>query len=158
MKNTQETIALPDFDVTLVQNDTQSSVNLSTLIQDSGRGLVLYFYSKDNTQGCSLQAVDFSHLKEQFGNKGYQIIGVSRDGVKSHQSFITKKSLDIPLVSDPDEKLCQYFDVIKEKMMYGKTHLGVVRSTFVFDNSGQMTASYRNVKAKEHAKKLLETL
>lgn len=158
MKNTQETIALPDFDVTLVQNDTQSSVNLSTLIQDSGRGLVLYFYPKDNTQGCSLQAVDFSHLKEQFGNKGYQIIGVSRDGVKSHQSFITKKSLDIPLVSDPDEKLCQYFDVIKEKMMYGKTHLGVVRSTFVFDSSGQMTASYRNVKAKEHAEKLLETL
>lgn len=158
MKNTQETIALPDFEVTLVQNDTQSSVNLSTLIQDSGLGLMLYFYPKDNTQGCSVQAVDFSQLKEQFENKGYQIIGVSRDGIKSHQNFITKKSLDIPLISDPDEKLCQHFDVIKEKMMYGKIHLGVVRSTFVFDNNGQMTASYRNVKAKEHAKKLLETL
>ena len=158
MKNTQETIALPDFEVTLVQNDTQSSVNLSTLIQDSGLGLMLYFYPKDNTQGCSFQAVDFSQLKEQFKNKGYQIIGVSRDGIKSHQNFITKKSLDIPLISDPDEKLCQHFDVIKEKMMYGKIHLGVVRSTFVFDNNGQMTASYRNVKAKEHAEKLLETL
>ena len=158
MKNTQETIALPDFEVTLVQNDTQSSVNLSTLIQDNGLGLMLYFYPKDNTQGCSVQAVDFSQLKEQFENKGYQIIGVSRDGIKSHQNFITKKSLDIPLISDPDEKLCQHFDVIKEKMMYGKIHLGVVRSTFVFDNNGQMTASYRNVKAKEHAKKLLETL
>ncbi len=158
MKNTQETIALPDFEVTLVQNDTQSSVNLSTLIQDNGLGLMLYFYPKDNTQGCSVQAVDFSQLKEQFKNKGYQIIGVSRDGIKSHQNFITKKSLDIPLISDPDEKLCQHFDVIKEKMMYGKIHLGVVRSTFVFDNNGQMTASYRNVKAKEHAKKLLETL
>ena len=101
---------------------------------------------------------DFSQLKEQFENKGYQIIGVSRDGIKSHQNFITKKSLDIPLISDPDEKLCQHFDVIKEKMMYGKIHLGVVRSTFVFDNNGQMTASYRNVKAKEHAEKLLETL
>ncbi len=158
MKNTQETIALPDFEVTLVQNDTQSSVNLSTLIQDNGLGLMLYFYPKDNTQGCSVQAVDFSQLKEQFKNKGYQIIGVSRDGIKSHQNFITKKSLDIPLISDPDEKLCQHFDVIKEKMMYGKIHLGVVRSTFVFDNNGQMTASYRNVKAKEHAEKLLETL
>lgn len=158
MKNTQETIALPDFDVTLVHNDSEIDVNLCNLIQNNECGLVLYFYPKDNTQGCSIQAVDFSHLKEQFKTKGYQIIGVSRDSIRSHHNFITKKSLDIALISDTDEKLCQYFDVIKEKMMYGKTHLGVVRSTFIFNKDGQMVASFRNVKAKEHAQNLLNIL
>lgn len=158
MKNTQENITLPDFNVTLVTNDFETSINLSNFIQDSNQGLVLYFYPKDNTQGCSIQALDFSHLKQQYESRGYQIIGISRDSIKSHHHFITTKSLNIALISDTDERLCQHFNVIKEKMMYGKTHLGVVRSTFVFDKSGQMTASFRNVKAKEHAQNLLNIL
>lgn len=158
MKNTQESISLPTFEVTLVQDGTEQTCDLATLVKDSQQGLVLYFYPKDNTAGCSVQATDFTELKEQFADKGYQIIGVSRDGVKSHHNFINKKALNIALISDTDETLCQHFDVIKEKMMYGKTHLGVVRSTFVFDKHGVMIASYRNIKAKEHAQTLLDFL
>ncbi|OOR88463.1 peroxiredoxin [Moraxella caviae] len=167
LKNTQESIALPDFAVTLVSGNaeagfTSEDVTLGDYLakhsQNGNAGLVLYFYPKDNTAGCSVQAEDFTAHAEDFARLGYQIIGVSRDGVKSHQNFITKKSLGIALISDTDEKLCQHFDVIKEKMMYGKTHLGVVRSTFVFDASGVMTHSFRNVKAKEHITALLAEL
>ncbi|WFF39343.1 peroxiredoxin [Moraxella nasibovis] len=158
MKNSQESISLPTFEVTLVQDGTEQTCDLAALVKDSQQGLVLYFYPKDNTAGCSVQATDFTELKEQFANKGYQIIGVSRDGIKSHHNFINKKALNIALISDTDETLCQHFDVIKEKMMYGKTHLGVVRSTFVFDKNGVMIASFRNIKAKEHAQTLLDFL
>ncbi|WP_323843237.1 peroxiredoxin [Moraxella sp. Pampa] len=158
MTNTHENITLPTFEITLVEHNTTRQVDLANFVKSSGQGLILYFYPKDNTAGCSVQAVDFTVLKDEFTNKGYQIIGVSRDGIKSHHNFISKKALNIALASDTDEMLCQHFDVIKEKMMYGKTHLGVIRSTFVFDKNGQMTASYRNIKAKEHAKTLLNTL
>lgn len=162
MKNTQETLSLPTFDVTLVSHIDgefeQRQISLPTLLKENQAGMVLYFYPKDNTAGCSVQAEDFTRLSADFANKGYQVIGVSRDGVKSHQNFITKKQLGIALISDGDEALCQHFDVIKEKMMYGKTHLGVVRSTFVFDKTGELIISLRNVKAKEHAQALLEML
>lgn len=158
MKNTQEQLALPDFEVVLVEKDQHRTLKLRDFIKQTQQGLVLYFYPKDSTQGCSVQATDFSLLQDKFAHKNYAIIGVSRDTIKSHQNFIAKKELTIALISDPDERLCQHFDVIKEKMMYGKTHLGVVRSTFVFDQTGQMTASFRNVKAKDHAQALLEQL
>lgn len=162
MKNTQETIALPDFAVRLVYQSDSGMIDENIVLKEyltaHKKGLILYFYPKDNTQGCSLQATDFSHELANFAQKGYVVIGVSRDGVKSHSNFIYKKELSIALISDTDEILCKYFDVIKEKMMYGKTHLGVVRSTFVFDKDGQMVASYRNVKAKDHVKTLLELL
>ena len=162
MKNSQEGIILPDFSVNLVhQNDddmANENIILKNYLKTHEKGLILYFYPKDNTQGCSLQATDFSHEVDSFAKKGYMVIGVSRDGVKSHMNFIQKKGLSIALISDIDETLCKYFDVIKEKMMYGKTHLGVVRSTFIFDKHGQMIASYRNVKAKDHVKTLLELL
>lgn len=158
MKNSQETISLPTFEVTLVKDGTQQLTTLTDLIENGNQSLVLYFYPKDNTAGCSVQATDFTALQQAYADKGYQIIGVSRDGIKSHQNFIAKKELGIALISDTDEALCQHFDVIKEKMMYGKTHLGVVRSTFVFDKHGVMTASYRNIKARDHAQSLLDTL
>lgn len=162
MKNTQENISLPTFELLLV-NDVNGDINSHTIslpqwLDERGQGLVLYFYPKDSTAGCTVQATDFTALAEQFAQKGYAILGVSRDSVKSHHNFICKKELGIGLISDSDEKLCQHFNVIQEKMMYGKTHLGVVRSTFVFDKNGHMTASYRNVKSKNHAQTLLDIL
>ena len=137
LQNSNETITLPSFELTMVAADTQeaTAVQLNQLLNQSHQGLILYFYPKDNTQGCSIQAVDFSH-----------------------QNFINKKSLSIDLISDTDEKLCQYYDVIKEKKMYGKTHLGVVRSTFVYNKNGEMIGSFRDVKAKEHVEKILDFL
>lgn len=162
MKNLQEHIDLPDFPVSLVYKSGDSffteEIELKTYVKNRGQGLILYFYPKDNTQGCSTQATDFSHLIDDFAKEGYAILGVSRDSIKSHQNFITKKELSIGLISDADERLCQHFDVIQEKMMYGKTHLGVVRSTFVYDKQGVMTGSFRNVKAKNHASTLLDYL
>lgn len=162
MKNSCETLTLPTFEVTLVhQIDDEVQSQLIALPQwlgERGQGLILYFYPKDSTAGCTVQATDFTALADKFAQKGYAILGVSRDSIKSHQHFICKKELGIGLISDTDEKLCQHFGVIQQKMMYGKTHLGVVRSTFVFDKTGQMTASYRNIKAKEHAQSLLESL
>lgn len=159
LKNTQEQIALPtdDFELVTPSGDVHS-VNLATLIKDGEQGLVLYFYPKDSTAGCTVQATDFTANFDEITKLGYRVIGVSRDGVKSHQNFINKQSLAIELISDTDERLCQHFDVIKEKMMYGKTHLGVVRSTFVYDKDGVMIGSFRNVKAKEHVTNLLEFL
>ena len=162
MKNTHETIALPSFDVCLITGHdddfTSELVSLTALIKHHQTGLILYFYPKDNTQGCSTQAQEFSALALEFGRLGYLVVGVSRDGIKSHQNFISKKSLNIGLISDSDEKLCRHFEVIQEKTLYGKTHLGIVRSTFVFDPSGQMVASFRSVKAKAHAQTLLTYL
>ncbi len=159
LKNSQEQINLPNesFELVSATGDVQS-VNLSTLIQENDQGLVLYFYPKDSTAGCTVQATDFTANFDEITKLGYRVIGVSRDGVKSHQNFINKQSLAIDLISDTDERLCQHFDVIKEKMMYGKTHLGVVRSTFVYDKNGAMIGSFRNVKAKEHVANLLEFL
>ncbi|OOR83417.1 peroxiredoxin [Moraxella canis] len=158
LKNSNETIALPSFELVMVAADTQeaTSVQLDELLKQSNQGLILYFYPKDNTQGCSIQAIDFSEHKAKLESLGFCILGVSRDGVKSHQNFINKKALSIDLISDTDEKLCQHYDVIKEKMMYGKTHLGVVRSTFVYNKNGEMIGSFRNVKAKEHVDKILD--
>ena len=160
LKNSNETIMLPSFELTMVAADTQeaTSVQLNQLPNQSHQGLILYFYPKDNTQGCSIQAMDFSHHKAKLESLGFYILGVSRDGIKSHQNFINKKALSIDLISDTDEKLCQYYDVIKEKKMYGKTHLGVVRSTFVYNKNGEMIGSFRDVKAKEHVEKILDFL
>lgn len=124
----------------------------------AGKKLIVYFYPKDNTSGCTIQAKDFSHYQDAFAAKGYTIIGVSRDSLKSHHNFIEKQDLSILLLSDPEQKLIQAFDVIKEKSMYGKKYLGVDRSTFVLDEDGKIIQSLRGVKAKGHAEMLLESL
>lgn len=119
--------------------------------------LVLYFYPKDSTPGCTTQALEFTALVDEFAAIGAQVIGISRDSVKSHQNFCEKQQLKITLISDKDETLCQHFDVIKEKNMYGKTVLGIERSTFVFNNK-QLIKSYRKVKAAGHAEVVLADL
>ncbi len=133
---------------------TQGEINLTEIATD---WLILYFYPKDNTPGCTTQAVEFSCLKDQFDALNTTIIGVSRDSVKTHQNFTEKQALTIDLISDKDEVLCQHFDVIKEKNMYGKKVMGIERSTFIF-HKGELVKEYRKVKAARHAEIVLEDL
>ncbi|MDY6482046.1 peroxiredoxin [Acinetobacter faecalis] len=119
--------------------------------------LIVYFYPKDSTPGCTTQAVGFSCLKDEFDALNTTIFGVSRDSVKAHQNFTEKQNLTINLISDKEEALCQHFDVIKEKNMYGKKVMGIERSTFIFHN-GKLVKEYRKVKAAGHAEQVLEDL
>lgn len=161
-KPTTENTTLPDFPVTLVRaldgHVIQDEISLKDMLANTDKGLILYFYPKDNTPGCTTQATEFTARLNEFDDLGYDIIGVSRDSVESHEKFITKHDLHIALVSDSDEKLCQYFDVIKEKNMYGKITLGLVRSAFVFNAEGKLTHAQRNLRAKGYTERLLETL
>ena len=161
-KPTTETIALPDFPVTIVReldgNFIHDDISLKELVAHTDKGLILYFYPKDNTPGCTTQATEFTAQLNEFDKLGYDIIGVSRDSVESHEKFIAKHHLNIALISDSDEKLCQYFDVIKEKNMYGKISLGLVRSAFVFDKNGTLTHAQRNLRAAGYTERLLNTL
>ena len=143
-------IQLPDQ----VFATTTGEINLSDL---DNEWLVIYFYPKDSTPGCTTQAVGFSCLKDQFDALNVKIVGVSRDSVKSHQNFTAKQALTIDLISDKEEVLCKHFDVIKEKNMYGKQVMGIERSTFIFHNQ-KLVKSYRKVKAAGHAEQVLEDL
>jgi len=140
---------LPDLTV----QTSQGAVNLATLI---GAPLILYFYPKDATPGCTTQARDFRDLMPQFEALGVRIIGVSRDTMKSHEKFTANECLPFPLISDPDEVLCGLYDVIKEKNMYGKLVLGIQRSTFLYDATGHLVESWRKVSPNGHAEMLLE--
>ncbi len=122
----------------------------------AGRKLVLYFYPKDSTPGCTLEAQDFRDRTKQFGKAGVAVVGVSRDSVKSHDNFCSKQSLDFPLLSDPDETLCNAFAVIKDKNLYGRKVRGIERSTFLFDERGVLRREWRGVKVKGHADEVLE--
>ena len=133
---------------------TQGEINLTELTNE---WLVLYFYPKDSTPGCTTQAIGFSCLKDQFDALNCKIVGVSRDSVKAHQNFTEKQALTIDLISDKEEVLCKHFDVIKEKNMYGKQVIGIERSTFIF-HKGKLVKEYRKVKAAGHAEAVLEDL
>ncbi|MCH1782402.1 peroxiredoxin [Psychrobacter glaciei] len=161
-KPTTEIIALPDFPVTMVReldgHFIHDDIDLKDLVAHTDKGLILYFYPKDSTPGCTTQATEFTAHLSEFDDLGYDIVGVSRDSVESHEKFIAKYDLQIPLISDSDEKLCQYFEVIKEKNMYGKVTLGLVRSAFVFDKDGNLTHAQRNLRAKDYTERLLTIL
>lgn len=133
---------------------TTGTINLA---HEASEWLVLYFYPKDSTSGCTTQATAFSALKNEFSMLGAQIVGVSRDSVKTHQNFTQKQALTIELISDKDEMLCRYFDVIKEKNMYGKKAMGIERSTFIF-HKGQLVKEFRKVKAAGHAEIILNEI
>jgi peroxiredoxin Q/BCP len=120
-----------------------------------GRGVVLYFYPKDDTSGCTTEGLDFSALHAQFQAKGWEIFGVSRDSVKSHESFKAKFSFAFDLLSDVDEKVCELFGVMKLKNMYGKQVRGIERSTFVISPDGQVARAWRGVKVPDHAQEVL---
>ena len=123
-----------------------------------GRWLVLYFYPKDNTSGCTLEGRDFSARVEAFDELGCDVVGVSRDSVKSHEGFCARQDLRIELVSDRDETLCALFDVIKPKVMYGKSVRGVVRSTYVVDPQGVVRRVWSGVKVPGHVAEVLAEL
>ena len=123
-----------------------------------GKNVVLYFYPKDNTSGCTLEGQDFRDLHDKFKRQKTVILGVSKDSIASHERFRDKQGFPFDLLSDPDEKLCQKFDVIKEKSMYGKKYLGVERSTFLIDSAGKLRREWRKVKVKGHAQEVLDAV
>lgn len=130
----------------------------ATLADYAGRWLVLYFYPKDSTPGCTTEGLDFNALLPKFAKLDATVLGVSRDSVKSHDNFCAKQGFRFPLVSDADEALCKAFDVIHEKNMYGRKVLGVVRSTFLISPGGRIVQEWRGVKVPGHADAVLDAL
>lgn len=120
-----------------------------------GSNVVLFFYPKDMTPGCTIEAQEFRDLQAQFRRANTQVVGISRDSCTLHQKFRTKEKLNYELLSDEDEALCQLFDVIREKNMYGKKVFGIERSTFLIDSEGKLAAEWRKVKAEGHAQVVL---
>ena len=135
-----------------------SSGETAHLKDYAGQWLVLYFYPKDSTPGCTTEGVDFNALLPKFKKLGATVLGVSRDSIKSHQNFCTKQGFKFDLISDADEALCQAFGVIKEKNMYGRKVLGIERSTFLIDPNGVIAQSWRPVKVTGHAQAVHDTL
>ena len=123
---------------------------------NNGRNIVLYFYPKDDTPGCTIEGNDFTALNKSFTEKNTVIYGVSRDSINSHEKFKQKFNYTIDLISDEDESLCHQFDVIKLKKLYGKEYMGIVRSTFVISPSGEILKHWDKVKVDGHADEVLE--
>ena len=129
-----------------------------SLAEAPGKALVLYFYPRDMTSGCSVEARDFRDCHDLMKRSGAIVLGVSRDSLKSHDKFRDKESLPFQLLSDPDEKLCRLFDVIREKSLYGRKFLGIERSTFLIDGHGVLRREWRKVKVAGHAQEVLDAV
>lgn len=123
-----------------------------------GQPVVLYFYPKDKTSGCTLESQNFRDLHARFQRAGARVFGISRDSLKSHESFKCDEELPFELLSDPDEELCTLFDVIRMKNMYGKQVRGIERSTFLIDAEGRLRQEWRKVKVDGHAEEVLEAV
>lgn len=123
-----------------------------------GKKVVLYFYPKDATPGCTQEGQDFRDLHAKFRRQNAVIFGVSRDSIESHEKFKEKQKFPFELLSDPDEKLCRQFDVIREKTLYGRKFMGVERSTFLIDENGKLRNQWRKVKVKGHAEEVLDAV
>lgn len=145
-------IKAPDF--TLLNQDGESV----TLSQYLGKKVILYFYPKDNTPGCTKQACGFAQLYPDFNEKGAVILGVSKDSVKSHKKFQEKYQIPFTLLSDPELQVIQAYDVWKEKNMYGKKVMGVVRTTYLINEEGIIEKAYTKVKAAQNPEDMLEVL
>jgi len=136
-----------------VSATNELEINSTDLI---GKSYVIYFYPKDNTPGCTQEGEDFRDLYKEFKKLKTEIYGVSRDSLKSHEGFKEKYKYPFELISDTEEKLCNLFDVIKEKNMYGKKYMGIERSTFLINKEGKLSAEWRKVKVNGHAAEVLE--
>ena len=123
-----------------------------------GTNLLLYFYPKDSTPGCTLEGQNFRDSYEQFREHNTEILGVSRDSLKAHENFKSKQNFPFDLLSDADETLCQQFDVIQEKNMYGRKFMGIVRCTFLIDGEGKLRQEWRKVRVKGHAEAVLDAV
>ncbi len=126
-----------------------------SLADGKGSALVIYFYPRDNTSGCTQEGLDFSALHAQFRRGKALVFGISPDSVASHEKFKKKMSFPFDLLSDPDQKVCKLYDVIQEKSMYGRKYMGVERSTFLIDAKGALRHEWRKVKVKGHAEDVL---
>ncbi|CAE6484803.1 putative peroxiredoxin bcp [Nitrosomonas nitrosa] len=140
--------AAPDFELESTGN---KKFRLATL----GKNLVIYFYPKDDTPGCTDESLQFRDLYAEFSKMGCEIIGISRDSIKSHEKFKEKLSLPFDLLSDSEETVCELYNVIKMKNMYGKQVRGIERSTFVVDKEGNLRKEWRGVKVPNHAAEVL---
>ena len=140
---------IPNF----VAQSTAGEISLRTF---AGRLLVLYFYPKDATPGCTAEGQNFRDHYAKFRQANAEILGVSRDSLASHERFKTKMAFPFELISDPDEALCTLFGVMKQKKLYGKVHIGIERSTFVIDTKGKLLREWRNLKIPGHVEEVLE--
>lgn len=143
---------VPDFSL------FATGAKLFQLSAMKGKKIVLYFYPKDATPGCTIEGHDFTKLHKEFKSKNAEVYGVSRDSISSHEKFKDKQCYTIDLISDPEEKICRTFGVIKTKNMYGKKVLGIERSTFVIDENGQLEKEWRGVSVEGHAQAVLDYL
>lgn len=139
----------PDFTLPSTQGDFSLSAQ-------RGKNVMLYFYSRDNTSGCTNEAVDFNERLAQFQQGETLVVGVSKDTLTSHEKFAAKYNLQFPLLSDPELAVLQQYQVYKEKKLYGKVSMGVVRTTFVIDKEGIIREIFNNVKVKGHVEKVLQ--
>ena len=148
----EEGAPAPDFEL---QSDEGDTVTLSAL---RGKPLVLYFYPKDDTPGCTTEACEFRDAYDRFRDQGVEILGVSPDTEASHRKFKSKYELPFTLLADPEHEAAQAYGVWKEKKNYGKTYMGVERSTFVIDADGKVAKAMRGIRPAGHAAQVLETL
>ena len=141
-----------------VQNfSLEGTSNLQFNLNDfTGKNIIIYFYPKDSTPGCTNEGIDFKDLYESFKNLNTEIFGVSRDSLKSHENFKAKYNFPFELLSDPDEEVCKLFDVIKMKNMYGKQVRGIERSTFIINAQGELIHEWRGVKVNGHVIEVLD--
>ncbi|WP_020408088.1 peroxiredoxin [Hahella ganghwensis] len=141
---------IPEFTAHATPDQTITSSELQ------GKNVVIYFYPKDNTPGCTTEGQDFRDHHEAFSKHNTVIFGVSKDSLKTHQNFKAKHEFPFELITDPNEELCKLFDVIKLKKLYGKEYMGIERSTFLIDSSGKLAKEWRKVKVKGHVTEVLE--
>lgn len=141
---------VPDFSAAMTGDQTFQ------LADYKGKKVVLYFYPKDNTPGCTTEGIQFRDLHAQFQQANTEVFGISRDSIRSHEGFKSKLALPFELISDPDETLCTMFNVMKMKNMYGKKVRGIERSTFIIDESGKLVKEWRGVKVPGHIDEVLE--
>ncbi len=142
----------PDFTCPATGDQT---IHLKSL---RGKKVVIYFYPRDSTPGCTTEGQDFRDLHAKFKRQNAVILGVSRDSLASHEKFKAKQKFPFELLSDPDEALCKKYDVIKEKTLYGRKFMGIERSTFLIDERGKLREEWRKVKVKGHAAEVLEAV
>lgn len=140
----------PNFNSQFTSNLVLSNENFI------GKNLIIYFYPKDSTPGCTTEGQNFRDLYEEFKSNNTEILGVSRESIKSHENFKQKQSFPFELLSDPDEKVCKAFDVMKLKSMYGREYIGVDRSTFIINKDSKLIKEWRGVKVKGHADEVLD--
>ena len=152
MSSTITGLAVPDFSAPMTSGKTFK------LSENRGNHVVLYFYPKDSTPGCTNESIQFNELLTSFTKKNCMVFGISRDSLKSHENFRSKYGFKFDLISDSDEAVCQMFDVIKMKNMYGKQVRGIERSTFLIDSAGILKKEWRKVSVSGHAQEVLDSI